>query len=186
MINTDNYINESKLHMDKAISHLESELSKVRAGKISPSMIEGIMVDYYGSPMPINQVGNITVQDARTLAIQPWEKNMLPVIEKAILAANIGITPANDGNIVRLITPPLTEERRKEFVKKVKEIAEHARVAIRNIRRDANDQIKKLSKEHVPEDAVKSAETKIQDNTNKYIALVDKHADSKEKEIMTV
>lgn len=183
---TDKYINEAKAHMEKAIAHLETELTKVRAGKVSPSMIDGIMVDYYGAQMPINQTANVSVQDARTLAIQPWEKNMLTIIEKAILAANIGITPANDGNVVRLSSPPLTEERRKEFVKKSKDIAEHSRVAIRNIRRESNEHIKKLDKQHVSEDALKQAEAKIQELTNKYISLVDKHVEVKEKEIMTV
>ena len=183
---TDKYINDAKSQMEKAISHLETELTKVRAGKVSPSMIDGILVDYYGAMMPINQVGNVSVQDARTLAIQPWEKNMLAIIEKALLAANLGITPANDGNMIRLSSPPLTEERRKEFVKKAKDMAEHSRVAIRNIRREANEHIKKLDKQHVSEDALKQAETKIQEMTNKFISLVDKHAEAKEKEIMTV
>lgn len=183
---TDKYINEAKAQMEKAISHLESELTKVRAGKVSPSLVDGIMVDYYGTLMPINQTANVSVQDARTLAIQPWEKNMLAIIEKAILAANIGITPANDGNLIRLSSPPLTEERRKEFVKKAKDIAEQSRVSIRNIRREANEHIKKLDKQHVSEDALKQAEAKIQENTNKYIALIDKHIEAKEKEIMTV
>ena len=129
-------------HMKKAINHLEAELVKVRAGKANPQMIEGISVDYYGSPMPINQVANVSVMDARTLSIQPWEKNMLQPIERAIIAANIGINPQNDGNLIRLFLPPLTEERRKELVKKCHNEGEHSKVAIRNIRRDAIEHIK--------------------------------------------
>ncbi|MBP9881852.1 MAG: ribosome recycling factor [Chitinophagales bacterium] len=179
-------INETKVHMEKTIQHLEAELTKVRAGKISPGMLDGIMVDYYGSHMPINQAANVSVLDARTLSIQPWERKMLEVIEKAILAANIGITPHNDGVAVKLYQPPLTEERRKEFVKKANSIAETARVSIRNIRREAVDQIKKLGKEHVSEDQIKDAETDMQNLTNKFIGLVDKHIEQKDKEIMTV
>ena len=179
-------IDEAKGHMEKSIQHLESELTKVRAGKISPSMLDGITVDYYGTQMPINQASNVSVGDARTLIIQPWEKNMLPIIEKAILAANIGITPHNDGIAIKLFQPPLTEERRKEYVKKAHGIAETARVSIRNIRRDSHEHIKKLTKEHVSEDQVKDGERDLQDLTNKYISIVDKHVDAKEKEIMTV
>ena len=129
--------------MKKAINHLEAELIKIRAGKANPQMLDGIVVDYYGSPMPINQVANISVMDARTLSIQPWEKNMLQPIERAIIAANIGITPQNDGVIIRLFLPPLTEERRKELVKKCQAEGEHSKVAIRNIRRDAIESISK-------------------------------------------
>lgn len=179
-------INDTKSHMEKTIQHLEAELTKVRAGKISPGMLDGIMVDYYGSHMPINQAANISILDARTLSIQPWEKKMLEVIEKAILAANIGITPHNDGTVVKLYQPPLTEERRKEFVKKAHSIAETARVSVRNIRREAVDHIKKLGKEHVSEDQIKDAESDMQNLTNKFIGLVDKHVGVKEKEIMTV
>lgn len=133
-------------HMKKAIEHLEIELIKIRAGKANPQMVDGITVDYYGSPMPLNQVSNISVMDARTLSIQPWEKNMLQPIERAIIAANIGINPQNDGNIVRLFLPPLTEERRRDLVKKCHGEGEHSKVAIRNIRRDAIEHIKKLQK----------------------------------------
>jgi ribosome recycling factor len=172
--------------MEKTILHLENELSKVRAGKISASMLDGIVVEYYGSPMPISQVANLTVADARTLVIQPWEKNMLAVIEKGILAANIGITPHNDGASIKLFQPPLTEERRKEFVKKAHHIVETARVSIRSIRRDSLEHIKKLTKEHVSEDQVKDGESDLQELTNKYITTVEKHLAAKEKEIMTV
>jgi ribosome recycling factor len=173
-------------HMKKAISHLEAELTKIRAGKANPQMIDGIVVDYYGSPMPINQVANISVMDARTLSIQPWEKNMLQPIERAIIAANIGINPQNDGSIIRLFLPPLTEERRKDLVKKCQAEGEHSRVAIRNIRRDAIENIKKFQKNGLSEDAAKDAEADVQEVTNKFIAIVDKHLASKEKEIMSV
>jgi ribosome recycling factor len=172
--------------MNKAINHLESELVKVRAGKATPGIVDGIVVDYYGNPTPINQVGNISVADARTLNIQPWEKNMLQPIERAIIAANIGITPQNDGNMIRLFLPPLTEERRKDLVKRSHTEGEHSKVAIRNIRRDAMEHIKKLQKNGLSEDVCKDAEKNVQEMTDKYISLVDKHLAAKEKEIMTV
>lgn len=172
--------------MKKAIRHLEAELVKIRAGKANPQMLDGIVVDYYGSPVPISQVGNITVLDARTLSIQPWEKNMLQPIERSIIAANIGINPQNDGNIIRLFLPPLTEERRRELVKRCQGEGEHSKVAIRNIRRDAIEEIKKAQKNGLSEDAAKDAETEVQDLTNRYIAAVDKHLTAKEKEIMAV
>lgn len=173
-------------HMQKAINHLEAELVKIRAGKANPQMIDGIVVDYYGNPTPINQIGNISVLDARTLSIQPWEKNMLQPIEKAIMAANIGITPQNDGNTIRLFLPPLTEERRKELVKKCHVEGEHCKVAIRNIRRDAIEHIKKLQKNGLSEDIAKNAETEVQNSTDKFITVVDKHLAAKEKEMMIV
>lgn len=172
--------------MNKAIDHLETELVKVRAGKATPGILDGIVVDYYGNPTPINQVGNISVADARTLNIQPWEKNMLQPIERAIIAANIGITPQNDGHIIRIFMPPLTEERRKELVKRSHGEGEHSKVAIRNIRRDAMEHIKKLQKNGLSEDICKDAEKNVQEMTDKYIGLVDKHLAAKEKEIMTV
>ena len=173
-------------HMKKAIGHLEAELVKVRAGKANPQIVEGIVVDYYGSPMPINQVANVSVMDARTLSIQPWEKNMLQPIERAIIAANIGINPQNDGNLIRLFLPPLTEERRKELVKKCHNEGENSKVAIRNIRRDAIEHIKRIQKEGLSEDMAKDAETEVQQLTDKFITAVDKHFESKEKEIMSV
>jgi ribosome recycling factor len=172
--------------MTKAIGHLETELTKIRAGKANPTMLDGIMVDYYGSPTPINQVANISVLDVRTISIQPWEKNMLAAIERAIMAANIGITPQNDGVQLRLFLPPLTEERRRELVKKAAGEGEHSKVAIRNIRRDAIEQVKKLQKDGLSEDAAKDAEKSIQDITDKFITLVDKHLAAKEKEVMAV
>jgi ribosome recycling factor len=172
--------------MKKAISHLEAELVKIRAGRANPQMLDGLVVDYYGNPTPINQVGNITVMDARTLTIQPWEKNMLQPIERSIIAANIGVTPQNDGNIIRIFLPPLTEERRKEIVKRVHSEGEHSRVAIRNIRRDAIEHVKRIQKAGLSEDIAKDAEKEIQDMTDRYILQVDKHLAAKEKELMSV
>ncbi len=172
--------------MNKAIAHLEVELIKIRAGKATPQMLDGIVVDYYGSNTPISQVGNISAMDVRTLSIQPWEKNMLHPIERAIIAANIGINPQNDGNMIRLFLPPLTEERRKELVKRANGEGEHSKVAIRGIRRDAIEMVKKLQKEGLSEDAAKDAEGEIQQLTDKYIALIEKHLARKDKEIMAV
>jgi len=172
--------------MKKAINHLEAELTKIRAGKANPQMLDSIVVDYYGSPMPINQVANISILDARTMTIQPWEKNMLQPIERAIIAANIGVTPQNDGAIIRISMPPLTEERRKELVKKCQTEGEHSKVATRNIRRDAIESIKKLQKSGLSEDAAKDAETAVQQVTDKYITQIEKHLVTKEKEIMVV
>ena len=172
--------------MKKAINHLEIELTKIRAGKANPQMLDGITVDYYGSPTPINQVGNISVLDARTLTIQPWEKNMLQPIERAIINSNIGINPQNDGVIIRLFLPPLTEERRRELVKRSQGEGEHSKVAIRNIRREAIESIKKAQKNGLSEDAAKDAEADIQAVTDRYISMVDKHLATKEKEIMVV
>jgi len=173
-------------HMKKAITHLETELTKIRAGKANPQILDGIVVDYYGSPTPISQVGNISVMDARTLSIQPWEKNMLQPIERAIIAANIGINPQNDGNQIRLFLPPLTEERRKELVKKCLAEGEHSKIAIRNIRRDAIEHIKRLQKNGLSEDIAKDTEAGVQNITDKFITAVEKHLATKEKEIMAV
>ena len=172
--------------MKKAINHLETELIKIRAGKANPQMVDGIIVDYYGTPTPLNQVGNVSVLDARTLTIQPWEKNMLQPIERSIIASNIGINPQNDGNIIRLFLPPLTEERRKELAKRCQGEGEHCRISIRNIRRDAIEEIKKMQKSGLSEDAAKDAEGEVQEITNKYIAAVEKHLTIKEKEIMAI
>ena len=172
--------------MSKTITHLESELVKIRAGKANPNMLDGITADYYGSPTPIAQVANITALDARTISVQPWEKNMLSVIERAIIAANIGINPQNDGNSIRLFLPPLTEERRKELVKKCNGEGEQAKVSVRNIRREAIEDIKKMQKDGLSEDAAKDAEAAVQVLTDKHISLVEKHLAAKEKEIMAV
>ena len=179
-------MDDAEEHMKKAIQHLEIELVKIRAGRANPNMLDGIVVDYYGTPTPIGQIGNISVADARTLTIQPWEKNMLQPIERAIINSNIGLAPQNDGNIIRLFLPPLTEERRKELVKRVNGEGEHTKVAVRNIRRDAIEQVKKLQKDGLSEDAAKDAEKDIQALTDKYSAQIDKHLEAKDKEIMAV
>jgi len=179
-------IEDAESSMKKAITHLETELTKIRAGKANPTMVDGIFVEYYGSPTPIAQVANVAILDARTISIQPWEKNMLQAIEKAILQANIGITPQNDGNQIRLFLPPLTQERRKELYKKASAEGEHSKVAIRNIRRDAIEEIKKLQKDGLSKDIANDAENTIQETTDKYITLVDKHLAAKEKEMMAV
>lgn len=179
-------LDDTTEQMSKAISHLETELTKIRAGKASPAMLDGLNVDYYGSPTPINQVANVSVLDIRTISIQPWEKNMLQPIEKSIMQANIGITPQNDGNQIRLFMPPLTEERRRELFKKASAEGEQSKVAIRNIRRDAIESVKKLQKDGLSEDVAKDAEKDIQELTDKHITLVDKHLAAKEKEMMSV
>ncbi|MBX5437966.1 MAG: ribosome recycling factor [Thermoflavifilum sp.] len=179
-------IEDAREKMQKAIQHLESELVKIRAGKANPQMLEGIQVEYYGAFVPLHQVANVTASDARTLVIQPWEKQMVSVIEKAIIAANLGFTPQNDGQIIRIFLPPLTEERRRDLVKRVNAEGEQAKIAIRNIRRDAIEDIKKLQKNGLSEDQAKDAEEEAQQLTNKFIALVDKYCAAKEKEIMVV
>lgn len=179
-------IQETESAMKKAINHLEGELVKIRAGKATPQMLDGITVDYYGTPTPINQAGNISAMDARTLTIQPWEKNMIQPIEKAIMQANIGVTPQNDGVTIRIFLPPLTEERRRELVKRANGEGEHGKITIRNLRRDAIEKIKKLQKDGLSEDEAKDAEADVQGLTDRYISLVDKHLASKEKEIMVV
>jgi ribosome recycling factor len=179
-------LEDAQDNMQKALSHLEAELVRIRAGKANPQMLEGLTVDYYGTPTVLNQVGNVSVVDARTLTIQPWEKNMLQPIERAIINANLGVTPQNDGNIIRLFMPPLTEERRKEFVKRANGEGEQSKVAIRNIRRDAIEQIKKLQKDGLSEDETKDAEKNMQEMTDKHISLVEKHLAAKEKDIMSV
>ena len=183
---TDTIISDTQLTMQKALNHLEAELVKIRAGKANPTMLDGIVADYYGTPTAINQIANISVLDARTISVQPWEKNMLQAIERAITMANIGINPQNDGNIIRLFLPPLTEERRKELVKRCNGEGEQAKVAIRNNRRDSIEAIKKLQKDGLSEDISKDTEKEAQDLTDKYIALVEKHLEAKEKEIMAV
>lgn len=180
------HIDAAKEEMEKALSHLEAELVRVRTGKASPAMLEGVTVDYYGARSPISQVANVNNLDARTLVIQPWDKSTLEPIEKAILAANLGVTPQNDGHVIRVIVPPLTEERRKTLVKKAKEEAENAKITIRNARKDANDAIKKLLKDGLTQDEAKEAESRIQTLTDSYTVKTDKHLEIKEKEIMTV
>ncbi|MXV14960.1 ribosome recycling factor [Hufsiella ginkgonis] len=179
-------LNDSRAVMDRAIEHCESELLKIRAGKAMPSMLDGIFVDYYGAATPLANVGTVSTPDPRTITVQPWEKNMLVPIERAIQEANIGLNPQNDGLMIRLNVPPLTEERRRDLVKKVKEEAERGRITIRNIRKDANEKIKKLKSEGVSEDEIKAGEGEVQKLTDAYIVKVDKIAEIKEKDIMTV
>ena len=182
----DKVLSDTEASMNKALNHLETELVKIRAGKANPNMLDGIMADYYGTPTAINQIANISTLDARTISVQPWEKNMLQAIERAIIMANIGINPQNDGIVIRLFLPPLTEERRRELVKRCNGEGEHAKVAIRNIRRENIEVIKKLQKDGLSEDICKDAENEVQETTNKFISLVEKHLAAKEKEIMVV
>ena len=179
-------IEDAKDNMNKAVDHVELELQKIRAGKASPQMLDGIVVDYYGSPTPLAQVANVNTPDARTIVVQPWEKTLIPAIEKAITDANLGINPQNDGIVVRLNVPPLTEERRKDLVKKVKAEGEAGKIAIRNIRKDVNEKIKKAQKDGVSEDEAKTGEAEVQKLTDAYILKVDKHVELKDKDIMTV
>ena len=176
-------IDSMKEQMEKAISHLEDGLLKIRAGRANPTMLDGLFVDYYGIRTPLSQVSNINTPDARTLAIQPWEKTMLEPIQKAVLAANLGFNPTNNGTLIIINVPSLTEERRKDLVKKTKAEGENAKVSIRGARKDANEELKKTK---LPEDEKKSAEEKIQQTTDGYTVKVDKHLEQKEKEIMTV
>jgi ribosome recycling factor len=179
-------ISEAKALMDRAIEHCDGELQKIRAGKASPSMLDDILVEYYGTPTPLNQVGSVNTPDARTIVVQPWEKSLLGAIEKAIMEANLGVNPQNDGVIIRINVPPLTEERRRDLVKKAKAEAESGKVAIRNIRKDANDKIRKLKSDGVSEDEMKTGEAEIQKLTDVHIAKVDQLSEAKEKDIMTV
>ncbi len=172
--------------MKKTIGSLESELMTIRAGRANPNILNKIMVDYYGTPTPLQQVGNISVPEARMIVIQPWERSMIKVIEKAINMSDIGINPTNDGQVVRLVFPELTEDRRKELVKDVKKKGEQAKVAVRNIRRDGNDSLKKLKGGDISEDEIKDMETELQKLTDKFIKEVDKSVESKSKEVMTV
>ena len=172
--------------MKKTIGNLDGELSAIRAGRANPNVLNKIMVDYYGTPTPIQQVANVSVPEARMIQIQPWESSMIKAIEKAILCSDLGLNPNNDGKMIRLVFPELTEERRKELVKDVKKKGEGAKVAVRNIRRDANDAFKKLAKQDVSEDEIKELEDQIQKLTDKYIKEVDKAIENKSKEILTV
>lgn len=175
-----------KAAMDKAIDHAATEFSKIRAGKAHPSMLDAVKVDYYGSLVPLSQVANVNTPDAKTIAIQPWEKSMLQAIEKGIIISNLGFNPSNDGSMIRVILPPLTEERRKDIVKKVKGEAENAKVTIRNIRKDANETIKRLQKEGLPEDEAKGGEANVQKSTDAYIKKIDDLTAAKEAEVMHV
>lgn len=172
--------------MTKSLDNLNSELGTIRAGRANPHILDKIFVDYYGTPTPLQQVANITVPEARMIQIQPWEPSLVKDITKAILTSDLGINPSNDGKIIRLILPELTEERRKELVKDVKKKGEACKVAVRNIRRDANDALKKLGKQDVSEDEIKELEDKVQKMTDKYIKEIDAAVEKKSKEILTV
>lgn len=180
------YLEDAKETMNSAIVHLENELIKIRAGKANPHMLDGLTVDYYGVTSPLSQVSNISTPDAKTIFIQPWDKSMIEPIEKAILKANLGFNPANNGEVIRIAVPPLTEERRKQLVKQVRGVGEDAKVSIRNSRRDTNEGLKALKKEGIPEDEIKKAEEEVQKLTDNFSKKVDEMLDKKEKEIMTV
>lgn len=180
-------IKDAKNRMDKTLETLRSELAKVRTGKATTALLDGIKVDYYGNMTPLNQVGNLTVLDAHTLSITPWDKSMVSVIEKAILEANLGFNPVSDGTNIKIPVPPLTEERRKDFVKIVKKFGEDAKIAIRNVRRDANEHLKKEQKDKkMSEDELKIAEDEVQKLTDQHIKMIDDLLKHKEKEIMEV
>lgn len=172
--------------MVKAFEYLEADYMGIRAGRANPHVLDKLRVDYYGTPTPIQQVGNVTVPEARIIQIAPWEKSLIREIEKAIMTSDIGINPSNDGSVIRLVFPELTEERRKDLVKDVKKKAEDAKVAVRNIRRDGNDMLKKLGKTEVSEDEIKVMEDQLQKLTDKFVKEIDALMDAKSKEIMTV
>lgn len=176
----------AKEKMDKAVEHLDTELNRIRAGKANTHILDGIVVDYYGTPTPLSQVSNISTPDGKTIAIQAWEKSMIDPIEKAIQNSNVGITPINNGEIIRLIIPPLTEERRIQLVKHVKAEGENARVSLRNSRRDANEEYKQMLKDGASEDEIKRAEDSIQKLTQEYSDKIDKVIEAKEEDIMTI
>ncbi|GAA6137211.1 ribosome recycling factor [Arenicella sp. 4NH20-0111] len=183
----DEILKDAEQRMQKSIESMRTDMAKIRTGRASPALIDHLMVDYYGSPTPINQVANITVQDARTLGVQPWEKPMVPVVEKAIMEANLGLNPMTAGELIRIPLPPLTEERRKEMVKVAAGEGENGKIAIRNIRRDANSDFKSLLKDkEISEDEEKRAEDLVQKLTDKYVAEVDVVVKDKEAEILTV
>lgn len=179
-------IQEYNDKMQKTIDHLASEYQTIRAGRANPHVLDRIRIDYYGTPTPIQQVGNITIPEPRMIQIQPWEKNLLKDIEKAIQMSDIGINPTNDGQVIRLVFPELTEERRKDLVKDVKKKGESDKVAIRNIRRDGNDAFKKLAKSDISEDEIKQLEEELQKLTDKFIKIVDEMIEEKSKDILTV
>lgn len=177
---------ETRDRMEKALEHLEHELARLRAGRATPALLDGVTVDYYGVNSPLSQVSNINTPDPKSILIQPWEKNMLGIIEKAIMAANIGLTPINNGDVIRINVPPLTEERRHQLVKQVKNEGETAKISLRNSRKWANDELKVLLKDGLPEDLEKNAVEEIQQMTHDYAIKVDKIMAAKEKDIMTV
>ncbi|PKP22329.1 MAG: ribosome recycling factor [Bacteroidetes bacterium HGW-Bacteroidetes-21] len=180
------YLEDANERMDKTNKHLESELLKIRAGKASPVMLDAVFVDYYGQKSALSQVANVNTPDAKTIVVQPWDKSMMEPIEKAIMSANLGFNPINNGDILRIIVPPLTEERRRQLAKQVRNEGENTKVSIRNIRRDTNEALKKLKKDGTPEDEIKDAEDKIQKMTDSYIKKVDEILEKKEKDIMSI
>lgn len=180
------YLEDAKDTMNNAIGHLENELAKIRAGKANPHMLDGLSIDYYGVMSPLSQVSNISTPDAKTIFIQPWDKKMIELIEKAVLKANLGFNPVNNGEVIRIAVPPLSEERRKQLVKQVKNEGETAKVSIRNARRDTNEGLKALKKEGISEDEIKKAEEEVQKLTDNFSKKVDELLEKKEKEIMTV
>ena len=186
MKDTKFYLDEAKKMMEKAVAHTQQEFSRVRAGKATPGMLDGIMVEYYGNPTPLNQVASVNTPDAKTIVIKPWEKKVLSDIERAIINSDLGLTPQNDGELIRLNIPPLTEERRKDLVKHVKNEAENGKISIRNIRKDAIHHLKDLLKEGISEDEEKRAEDEVQNLTDKYVHEIDEITHKKEDEIMKV
>jgi ribosome recycling factor len=185
-MDTKTILNEAADRMQRAVDHLTEELLNLRAGKASVNILNGVFVEYYGSQTPVSGVASVTVPDAKTVLIQPWDKNMIRPIEKAIIDSNIGLTPSNNGETIRLTIPPLTEDRRKELVKQVKGVGENARISLRNARRDAVEAFKKAQKEGMPEDEAKDGETRAQKLLEKYSKQLDTLMEAKEKEIMTV
>lgn len=185
-VTMENLLKLTESKMEDSINHLKSELVKVRTGKANPGMIEGVMVNYYGVPTPINQVANIAVADSRTLSIQPWDKSIINDIERAIIEANLGYNPMNDGEFVRIPVPPLTEERRKVLVKQAKALGEDTKVSIRNVRKDAMDAVKKEVKDGYPEDAGKRLENSIDELVKSYYIRIDEYIEIKEKDILTI
>lgn len=180
------YLEEAELLMKKAVDHTAAELVKIRAGKAMPNFLDGIVVSYYGTPTPLQQVASVTTPDARTLAIKPWERNLISEIEKAIINSDLGLNPQNNGEMVMLTIPPLTEERRKNLVKQVKTECENGKISIRSVRKDTNEGLRKLQKDGSPEDEVKRAEDVVQKYTDKYSSKIDDHFAKKEEEIMKV
>lgn len=186
MEDIDFYLEHAEEMMDKAVKHLSGELTRIRAGKATPNMLDGVEVEYYGAMSPLNQIASVTTPDARTLAVKPWEAKMIPDIERAIINSDLGLNPQNDGELIRINIPALTEERRLALVKQAKAEAENGKVSIRNVRKDVNDSLKNLLKEGMAEDLVKGAEEEVQKITDKHVAKIDQLLAHKEKDIMTV
>lgn len=179
-------LDDAKEQMTKAVAHLDNELGKIRAGKANPKMLDGVMVEYFGSMTPLSQVANVNSPDPRTIAIRPWEKTMIAPIERAIMAANLGMNPDNNGEMIRIMVPPLTEERRRDLVKQVKKVCEDSRIVVRNIRRDAIEEFKKMKKDGLAEDLQKDAEANVQKIHDAFMKQIDDLFAAKEKDVMTV